>query len=220
MNVINALKKARLLLSGVKLSKLQLSNTSIIQFDGDTLEKGTAVYMEDASGEALLAADGSYPLYNGGSFVIKGGVVESVTGLVAPLVPAGPVPQAQAAASGSAVSGSVATTTLDDGTGATQGTDIASLLSALATALQPIQDSLNQVLQVLPSLQSWSTQIQSTEKLAKETQLSLAQTIKVVEKIAEEPAVPVKMSIEKPATKKEVSTDIKQSRAYQILNSK
>lgn len=212
MTILQSLRKARLLLSGVKLNKLQLSNKSVIQFDGDTLEKGSSVYLEDASGETLLAGDGSYKLFNGGEFVIKEGLVESVSNVPAPVVPTSPVPQAQSAATEE-----VKVKAADEAA----PTDIKSLLDSLATALAPIQASLNEVLNVLPGLCMMSDQVKATEKMAKETQTALAKTIQIVEKIAEEPAVPVKMSIDKPVTAKpfgnaEATKDLQKS----WLNSK
>ena len=77
------IKKAKVFFSGVKLAKLQLSNKSTINFDTATLQKGSAVYLENASGEETRLPDNtpenpSYSLDNGGSFTVKNGVVDTV----------------------------------------------------------------------------------------------------------------------------------------------
>ena len=73
-----ALHKARLLLSKVKLTKEPLSDDSTIQYDGDKVEVGAAVYAIDAVGDQSVLPDGSYKTKAGVAFVIKDGVVESV----------------------------------------------------------------------------------------------------------------------------------------------
>jgi hypothetical protein len=73
--ILDALKKAKAILSSVKLSQEQLTNGSLIKYDGDQIKKGTTVYLMDSNDDWSVLADGEYATKGGDKFTITDGLV-------------------------------------------------------------------------------------------------------------------------------------------------
>lgn len=111
MKVAEALKKIKILLGSVKMTKIELSYVkltqeqladgnavqtgSLIQYDGE-IEQGDVIYLVDPAGNLSVLPDGSFTTKSGTSFVIEDGTVSSVSDVNTPEPSKEPVKQAQA----------------------------------------------------------------------------------------------------------------------------
>lgn len=101
MKLADALKAMKAIFSQIKLSQEQLSDKSLIQYDGEAIAQGSVVYLIATDGSSSVLPDGDYVTKDNTSFTITDG---SVSKVVAPAKSKETKPdpkQAQAAASGS-----------------------------------------------------------------------------------------------------------------------
>jgi hypothetical protein len=96
MNLLQAIKKAKALLSSVKLTQEPLLDNSLIQYDTDQITEGEVVYLCDGSNDWSVLPDGQYETKSGIKFVVTDGLVTSVdtSGYKAPEAQKNPLPQA------------------------------------------------------------------------------------------------------------------------------
>lgn len=90
-----ALKKAKAIISSVKLTQEPLVDGTLIQYDTDSIELNEPVYLCDGASDWSLLPDGKYKTKNGVEFVITDGVVAGVdsSASITPATTAGPIPQ-------------------------------------------------------------------------------------------------------------------------------
>src|SRR5258706_9854008 len=79
MKILEILKKAKTLLSSVKLSQDTLDDgKTVIEFDGDAIAVGSIVYSQDSAGNWSVIADGDYTTKSGLKFTVANGIVSAI----------------------------------------------------------------------------------------------------------------------------------------------
>lgn len=96
MKLSEALKKAKAILSAVKLTQEPLIDNSLIQYDTDEITQGEVVYLCDGAGDWSILPDGKYQTKQNVKFVITDGIVTSVdnSSEIEPVKQPDPLPQA------------------------------------------------------------------------------------------------------------------------------
>lgn len=188
MNILAKLKRAKQLLSSVKLTREPLIDGSQIEYS--SLEVGSDVVMLDAAENALLLADGSYKAKSGLQFTIANGVFASVDISAVQKAPdtSKPIPQAQSKAddkkdeskSGDTATGSTETkqseteikqsedtsTSADDVSEAVD--DLSQMAGLIQLQLQPVWEAINGILIAISTYPAFFKSHEETLKAVEE----------------------------------------------------
>ncbi len=223
MKLEQAIKKIKFLLSSVKLSQQPLEDGSLIQFDGDSPEKGSEVYLLDSAGNTSLLPDGSYKAKSGLAFTIKDGKADSVdtTNLPAPAKEEDkPKAQAQSAevtepTEVKQAEDSASGTTATEST--TQPEEVASTAFTLEAIGLIIDKKLLPVWDAIAAMQSSMGNYPAYFKAQQETVKVVEEISTLVTKLSELPAgTPIEQEVN---PFKKAPKDIKDSRAFRITQS-
>jgi hypothetical protein len=189
MKHLDFLKKAKAMLSTVKLSQKSLDSGTTIEFDGDDIAVGSVVYAQDSAGDWTVIADGEYTTNEGFKFTVKDGVVESTDGEVKKEEEEVIEEKKEEVKQEEIV----------------ETVDLAKLVDK---KLAPI----------LEKLSSFQTLIEASQKLNQETQQSLSSVTNTVALLAKQPAAKPIDEKEVGGVKK-VDPKLQESRLYKIFNS-
>lgn len=223
MKLLDAIKKAKALLSSVKLSQEPLEDGSLIQYDGDMVTVGEPVYLVDAAGNTSVLPDGEYVAKTGLKFVVKDGVVESIdkTNYKEPEKEEEPKQQAQQQSSqkvkAEEIPSGTTETPEDEVEEEAKPEDVASTAFTLEAIGHIIDKKLLPVWDAINAIQNCIVSYPALYKSHKETLDAVEQIAESVTKLSKEPAAG---SIEKQVNPfKKVPAELKESRAYKILHS-
>jgi hypothetical protein len=190
MSILNTIKKCKALLSSVKLTQETTDGGLVIQYDGDALEVGVVVYVQNEAGDWAVLPDADYVLESGTKFTVFEGIVTSVE---QPTTEAKVEETATVEASAETVVEEKVTPTVDE---------------IVDQKLAP----------VLAALEAIKTQLSAHTENLNKTQSALSTVSDTVVLLSKQPAATPAQS-EVNAFRKP-SKDITESRAYQIMNSK
>lgn len=220
MKLLEAIKKVKALLGAVKLTQTQLSDKSLIQFDGDEIEKSSVVYLIDAAGNLSVLPDGIYQTQDGLKFTVQFGTVTNVDdSKAAPAKEDTPVLQAQSKAKAPAAEpapkAETPADTDDSEDDSEDDEDENPDADADAKQTQALIDAA--LAPIVAQIQAIQEAISQSTEMTKKTQTALSAISDAVAVISKEPAA---KPIEKEVNPfKKVSEDEKETRLYKILHS-